>query len=63
MGRELLTPTKKPQLSGFFYPLKIREGFEPHPLFFLNKIMKLQGVLGRNLLLTNRAMEHYRGTS
>ena len=29
MGRELLTPTKKPQLSGFFYPLKIREGFEP----------------------------------
>ena len=43
-------------------PLVIREELQLHTLFLFNKISKLQGALGKNLLLTNRAMKHPRGT-
>ena len=44
-------------------PIESGNRFEPHPLFFANKNMRLQGVLGRKSLLTIRAMKHSRGTS
>ena len=43
-------------------PLIIREELQPHTLFLSNKISKLQGALGRKLLLTIRAIKHPRGT-
>lgn len=43
-------------------PIESGKRFEPHTPFFLNKIIMLQGALGKNLLLTNRAMKQSRGT-
>ena len=43
-------------------PFENREELQLHTLFLSNKISRLQGALGRKLLLTIGAIKHPRGT-